>query len=290
MSECDIYLEFETPERRGANAVSLRLPVMPEQLSFSRMGDNVSSSTLKIGEVNILRKPKLVTFQIESFFPRTAQRSFIRGRESFYTPDFYLTMLTWLQDTKTPAKAVFVGLDIEAMFVSVESFTFNYAFADDDVAYSLALKEFKPYSPNMLHIMTINPLFSGDKVTAYNAVGVARQKTGFCIGDKVIVNGSYFRTPDGEAAFLKVPIDFMCKSYAAAATDIFDTIKNAPSSLVEQEAVIIGIRRNGPQLIKGSLPGDLQTKTESNVRFPYQIAVNKRALGWVSETSIRHAT
>lgn len=290
MSECDIYLEFETPEHQGDDAVSLRLPVLPEQLAFTRAGDNVSTSTVKHGEVNVLRKPKLITFQIDSFFPRTGERNYVRGREAFYSPNYYLTMIAWLQNTKAPAKAVFVGFDMEAMYVTVENFTFTYAFADDDVTYSLSLKEYRPYGANSRRLVALKPLFSGDKATAYNAVREARPKTEFSIGDRVIVNGNYYRDPMGGAAFLPLPIDLMCQNYATAVAKGIDAIKNAPSQLLEQEAVIIGIRRNGPQLIKGSLPGSVQTKTTIDTSFPYQIAVNQKALGWVAKRSMRHTT
>ena len=91
MSECDIYLEFETPEHQGDDAVSLRLPVLPEQLAFTRAGDNVSTSTVKHGEVNVLRKPKLITFQIDSFFPRTGER---RQRRRDKGDDFFHKLIS----------------------------------------------------------------------------------------------------------------------------------------------------------------------------------------------------
>lgn len=294
MSGCDIYLEFKTPE----HDVSLRLPVLPEQISFNRPGDNVSSSTVKHGEVNVLRKPKLITFQIDSFFPRRGSRNYIRGLDKFYSPDYYMTLLTWLQDTKTPAKAVFtrsdpdrfvVGFDMEAMYVSVENFTYSYIFADDDVNYSLSLKEYRPYGASSRRLSVIKPLFSGDMATAYNAVREGRVKTSFSIGDRVIVNGLYYRDSMGGLAFIPTPIDFMCQNYTSAISKTIESFKSAPSELVEQEATIIGIKRNGPQLIKSSMPGGLQNKTEFEVLFPYQIAVNKKALGWVAESSLRHA-
>lgn len=291
MSEYDIYLTFNTPERQGDNynGVSLRLPVLPEQLQFVRSGDNISSSTVKHGEVNVLRKPKLITFQIDSFFPRSGERGYVRGREAFYSPDYYMTMLTWLQDNKTPAKAVFSGFDIEAMYVSVENFTFSYGYADEDISYSLSLKEYRPYGANSRRLVALKPLFSGDNVTAYNAVREARPKTSFSIGDRVIVNGLYYRDAYGGTAFLPTPIDFMCQNYKTAVSKGIASVRNAPAQLLEQEAVIIGIKRNGRQLIKSSLPGSVQNKTELDVLFPYQIAVDQKALGWVAKTSLRHA-
>lgn len=291
MSEYDIYLTFNTPERENSDyeGVSLRLPVLPEQLQFVRGGDNVSSSTVKHGEVNVLRRPKLTTFQIDSFFPRTGERGYVRGREEFYSPDYYMTMLTWLQDNKTPAKAVFSGFDIEAMYVSVESFTFSYNHADDDITYSLSLKEYRPYGANSRRLVALKPLFSGSNATAYSAVRPARPKTSFSIGDRVIVNGLYFRDAYGGVAFLPTPMDFMCQNYKIAVVKGVASIRNAPAQLLEQEAVIIGIKRNGKQLIKSSLPGGVQNKTELGVLFPYQIAVDQKAVGWVAKSSLRHA-
>lgn len=293
MSEYDIYLTFDTPNRQGEDydGVSLRLPVLPEQLQFVRGGDNISSSTVKHGEVNVLRKPKLTTFQIDSFFPRSGERGYVRGREEFYSPDYYMTMLTWLQDNKAPAKAVFCGFDIEAMYVSVESITFSYQHADEDITYSLSLKEYRPYGANSRRLVALKPLFSGDNATAYNAVREARPKTPskFSIGDRVIVNGLYFRDAYGGVAFLPTPMDFMCQNYKTAAAKGIESIRNAPGQLLEQEAVIIGIKRNGKQLIKSSLPGGIQNKTELDAFFPYQIAVDQKALGWVAKSSLRHA-
>lgn len=291
MSEYDIYLTFDTPMRHGEdyNGASLRLPVLPEQLQFVRGGDNISSSTVKHGEVNVLRKPKLTTFQIDSFFPRKGGRVYIRGREAFYSPEYYMTMLTWLQDNKKPAKAVFCGFDIEAMYVSVENFTFSYQYADDDITYSLSLKEYRPYGSSSRRLVALKPLFSGDNATAYNAVRLARPKTSFSIGDRVIVNGQYYRDAYGGAAFLPTPMDFMCQNYKTATSKGIESIRNVPAQLLEQEAVIIGIKRNGKQLIKSSLPGGIQTKTELGVLFPYQIAVEQKAIGWVAESSLRQA-
>jgi len=294
MGEYDIYLTFDTPERKGNeyDGVSLRLPVMPEQIQFVRGGDNISTSTVKHGEVNVLRKPKLTTFQIDSFFPRKGERTYIRGREAFYSPDYYMTMLTWLQDNKTPAKAVFCGFDIEAMYVSVENFTFSYQYADDDIAYSLSLKEYRPYGANSRRLVALKPLFSGDSATAYHAVREARPKSPleFSIGDRVIVNGPYFRDAYGGMAFLPTPMDFMCQNYKTAISKGIESIRNAPAQMLEQEAVIIGIKRNGRMFIKSSLPGGVQSKTELDVMFPYHIAVDQKALGWVAVSSLRHAT
>ena len=283
-TQVDLFLEFQTE----SHDVSLRIPVLPSALEFERSSDNASSSTIRLGEVNVLRRPKLISFTIDSFFPKNNASHFVRGRDEFYTPDYYATLLTYLQDSRVPAKAVFAGLEIESFYVSVESFKFRSEFGDADMGYQLSLKEYRHYGASANKLVTTKPIFSGDHAQAVSGVGPARPKTEFSIGDRVVVNGTHYRDPYGGVAFLPTPIDFMCQNYQTALAKGIQSLRNAPAALYEQAAVIIGIKCNGNQLIKSSLPGQLETKTELEVFFPYRIAVNERALGWVEKSSLRH--
>lgn len=283
MAEMDIYLEFKTDE----NDVLLRFPVLPQQLQFVRAGSNVSSSTVKRGEVNILRKPKLMTFQIDSFFPRDASRSYIRGREKAYSPEYYETMLTWLQDNKKPAKAVFVGFDIESMYVSIESLTFQHDAGDNDLTYSLQLKEYRFYGEQAREIVTVEPLFSGTKAKLLQMTTTTRPKTDFCIGDRVIVDGAVFGDSFGAVALIPTPLDFMCVPFENAPRSDLNAIRNALPEMVSQEAVIVGYQPNGRQVSINVL-GQLETGTVFDAIAPYQIAIDGKAAGWVSKSALRH--
>lgn len=271
LTDRDIYFEID-----GALH---RLPVLPETLSFQVQAGTVLSETVKLGEISILRDRKLIAFSIPSFFPRYADRGYIRTRDDFKEPEHYIELFMQALSSKKPLNFIVTGLPIKPFYVSIDNFEHAYPAQDEDVSYILTLREYKHYGKSGKELDKQEPLFDGDETKAYEAVKSMRPKSGYAIGDRVIVNGAYYQNPWGGAPLARLPLQFMTsapKSLVANAAALLKSAKH--STLSQSECIIVGL--------------ELSINTALPSLFRYQIAdaATRRALGWVAEASLAHKT
>lgn len=186
----------------------LPLPVNPQSIEVRTAGTNKTMEIVKLGEINILRDVKLAELTIESFFPATADGPWVLTKTVFVKPQVYKALFEELRKNKKPCRLVVseIGINME---VSVESFQWSMEAGDPDMHYKLQLKEYKPHA-----IKTVAPkkndlantLNMAKKVlsvvTGISSGGnTARQKTGFAIGDTVIVDGRYWYDSYGASPY-----------------------------------------------------------------------------------------
>lgn len=278
-SDVDIWLDLGQDEQ-------FKLPVLPAELAFATASGNESTETIRLGEITLLRQRKLREFSISSFLPKSPYASWIRTRDEFRKPEFYLGRFQRLMESKKPTRFIVTGLGMKAFYVSLERFEFRYVAQDDDVHYTLDLKEYRHFAARGRELTVVDPLFADSDDVAMEIQEVDRPKTSFSIGDKVIVNGPAFRDAWGGMAFLQTPTNFLTYSPASLAWDIFDALRNWPSALVARRCTIINIETDVNRTMRG-----IDLGAGLTVIAPYQVAddADRLALGWVAEEVMMHA-
>jgi hypothetical protein len=281
MSSADVDIWFDLG-REG----QFKLPVLPADLVFFTPSGNESTETIRLGEITLLRQRRLREFSISSFLPRSPAPSWVRTKDKFFKPEFYLGRFQGLMENKKPTRFIVTGLGMKAFYVSVESFEFRYVAQDDDVHYTLSLKEYRHFAARGREVTVVDPLFSDSDSVGMEVQEVDRPKSGFAVGDKVIVSGPCFRDAWGGMAFVQTPTNFLTYSPMSLAWDIFDALRNAPTPLMLRRCTIINLESDANRLMMGFDLGAGLT-----VIAPYQIAddADRLALGWVMESSMVHA-
>ncbi|MCK9453281.1 MAG: hypothetical protein M0Q90_16410 [Bacteroidales bacterium] len=268
----DIYFEIDSQMHK--------LPVLPQDITLQLQSGTVISETVKLGEISILRDRKLKTFSIASFFPRFGDRSFIRTLNDFKEPEHYIDLFTKVLESKSPMNFVLTGFKAKPFYVSIDAFEYAYTAQDEDINYTLTLREYRHYGKEGKQLDKQEPLFEGDETKAYESLTSTRPKNGFAIGDRVVVNGKYFRDPWGAAPFARLPINLMTSSPKGQIGNVRDILKGARNNaLSNSECVIVSIEL------------DINSNISHNFAlYKYQIAdaATKRALGWVKAESMRH--
>jgi hypothetical protein len=170
----------------------IQLPVNPSEIKITTQGHNVVQEIIKLGEINLLRDRKLKTLTISSFFPRTADAPYVLTKGKFEGPDFYKAFFEKIMHDKKPARLVISDLGVNFL-VSIESFEWDVKAMDDDVHYSIRVMEYREYSAKTVVMKNAN--------AATTSSSSSRAKTGFAIGDTVLVNGKYWYTSYGDSPF-----------------------------------------------------------------------------------------
>lgn len=182
------------------NREIMQLPVVPDKLVLESPGNNKTVEVIGIGEINLLRTRKLATLEINSFFPINATLPFIQTSSNFRTPDEYMTFFSAIRNQKKPCRLIVTGINFLSMLVSIEKASFSVEGGDDDVSYTLSLKEYREFTSRQV---VLNPAVQLDNPAevAVTISSVQRDKTGFAIEDLVTVNGNYFYTSYGESPY-----------------------------------------------------------------------------------------
>lgn len=174
------------------NNTVVQLPVNPEELTISLSGNNKTEEIVKLGEINILRDPKLHSCSIKCFLPVSSNAPYVLTAGKFESPQFYIDFFNKIIRDKKPCRFIVSGTFIN-MFVSIEDFEYNIKAGDEDTHYTLKLKEYRTFSAKVVTIQ--------QATTTAVTSATTRTKTGFAIGDTVIVNGKYWYDSYGASPF-----------------------------------------------------------------------------------------
>lgn len=116
------------------------LPIAPEEIEITVPGNNEAVDVIGVGEVKVIRKPGLATFEIESFIPEDEDGE-----------DFIEEIQDW-QDSGKPGEFTASELGIN-MDVCVEDFVYSRKAGEEDrVYYTLSLSEYRPYGAKIIVI------------------------------------------------------------------------------------------------------------------------------------------
>ena len=128
------------------NGKELTIPINPESITFSKSASNEDIEIIGLGKATRKGDPGLTSLTIKSFFP-SKNSYYYTGVKPKTCVDFINEI--WKADNKNNnvAKIVTIGLPINInMFFVIESFSPEIkAGEEDDIYYSLEIKEYKPY-------------------------------------------------------------------------------------------------------------------------------------------------
>lgn len=281
MNNIDITLEFD-----GEKYV---LPILPAQLQIQSASGNEGAETIALGEVTILRMRKLRTLVIESFFPSNPNYPFCRTRENFRKPQEYLQAIERAQTELIPARLTITNCGLSAFWVSVEDFKFVRA-QDENVNYSLSLKEYRPYGQRAKTMEQNSALFEENAESVLTeSFGQVREPSGFAVGDRVIVSGIYYSSPDGAAALLDAPTDFMQEPYSATVAAAMKSIKELGNigTLNGQRCIIIDRDMAKVTHYDAPIIGDIDITVTAPYSYYIADLESRESIGWVAESQMR---
>ena len=176
----------------------VQLPVNPEEIMITSSGNNKTEEIVKLGEINLLRQKKLEALVIESFLPTDKDAPYVLTKGKFEKPQFYIDFFEKIRAEKKPFRFLISGTKIN-MLASIEDLEYGMKAADDDIHYSISLKEYRPFSSKVVKIKLPTNKAEPAKVTP--PPKQERPKTGFSIGDTVIANGKYWYSSYGDKPF-----------------------------------------------------------------------------------------
>lgn len=173
----------------------VQLPVNPEEIMINSSGNNKTEEIIKLGEINLLRQKKLEALVIESFLPNDADAPYVLTKGKFEKPQYYIDFFENIRKEKKPFRFIISDTKIN-MLAAIEDLEYGLKAGDDDIHYSLNIKEYQPFSSKVVKITLPATKAEPAKVTPPPAT--ERPKTGFAIGDTVIVDGKYWYTSYGD--------------------------------------------------------------------------------------------
>lgn len=177
------------------NGTVLRVPVNPEVISVSAEGKNETLEVVNFGEVNMLKNAGLRQISFESFFPSHADHPAVMTKGQFLQPKEYLDFFSRVRNDRQPLYFILTGDAFEnQIHMSIENFEWSQEAMDDDVLYSIELKEFKPVVVKTTEI----PLSAVREVPPMSTSSSSGRSSGsVVIGSTVIVNGTLHKDSYG---------------------------------------------------------------------------------------------
>lgn len=140
MSDYGIWLSFNNQQE------GFQIPVNPPSIEMREAGNSKTYDISALGEINVIKNPKLTEFRFESFFP--AQRyPFVVG-DHLFEPMFYVELIKKWMATNRPIRFVFTGASFDINEpVSIESFDWKeVAGTSGDIEFTLVLKKYVFYA------------------------------------------------------------------------------------------------------------------------------------------------
>ena len=277
----DIILEFDDKK--------YTIPVLPGEVTISSPTGNESAETIALGEITILKKRKLKTLSIESFLPARSGLPFCRTNDEFKKPKFYIDGFLKAQEQQIPVRLSITGCGIPSFWCSIEDFSYTRS-QTSDINYSLGLREYRPYGQKAKQMEKVDPLFDWEESedTVAESFGQVRQPTSFAIGDRVVVTGQYFSSPDGGIVPASAPVNFMMDPFTESAAILWASRKDIVSvePLNQRRCIICDVERERVKYY--DLPAVADQPIPTILDYPYMVAdlETRKAIGWVSEAQM----
>ena len=123
----------------------IAFPVNPEEITLCRDGNNETTEIVSLGEINMLKRPKLATLEFDSFFPASKDASYILTKGDFRGPNFYIDFIEAIRKARKPCRFIVSDTKIN-LLCGVETFEYGvHAGPKGEIYYKLGLKEYQPY-------------------------------------------------------------------------------------------------------------------------------------------------
>ena len=184
----------------------VQLPVNPEKLEIATSSDNKTAKVVKLGSINMIRGVGLSTLTIDCFFPINSNPPYVLTKGAFKPPQFYLDFFNRIREDMKPVRLIVTDTEVN-MLMSVDSFEVKRFAGDEDLHYSIKLKEFVNYSARKV---TITKPTNKPKPQATSST-TSRPKSNFAVGDMVYVTGKWWYDSTGRAPYGNAPSGFVGK-------------------------------------------------------------------------------
>lgn len=148
MAEYGIWLSWNNQQE------GFQIPINPGSIEMSDGSNSTTYDVVGLGEINVIKNPKLTTFSFESIFPARAY-PFITA-SVVLQPYEYVDMIKRWMETKRPIRFVFTGASFDINeAVSIENFDWKeVAGSNGDIEYTLNLKKYVFYSAQRVNVAT----------------------------------------------------------------------------------------------------------------------------------------
>lgn len=145
-------------------AEGFQLPIMPGSLEISESASGKTYDIVALGEINVIKNPKLSEYEFSSLFP--AQRYPFVTVQTLLQPIEYVNLILKWMESRQPIRFIFTSdrFDINTL-ASIESFDWKeVAGGAGDIDYDITLKRYVPYAAQKIEISSQTP--SATVVTA----------------------------------------------------------------------------------------------------------------------------
>lgn len=122
----------------------IQFPVNPEELELNKSGNNETTEVVKLGEISIPKDIKLATIEFESFLPQNNVGSYIKTKNKFKGPQFYIDFIDKVRNAKKPVRFIVSDTNIN-MLALIDDFKYGYKAGDEDVYFTIGLTEYREY-------------------------------------------------------------------------------------------------------------------------------------------------
>jgi len=131
-----------------------QLPINPGSIEMGDGSNNTTHDIVGLGEINVIKYPKLTTFSFSSIFP--AQSYPFISASTVLEPMEYVNMIKEWRGAKRPVRFVFTGASFDINeAVSIESFDWKeVAGSIGDIEFTLSLKKYVFYSAQRVNVAT----------------------------------------------------------------------------------------------------------------------------------------
>ncbi|BDU83496.1 hypothetical protein [Clostridium perfringens] len=171
----------------------IQFPVNPEELKVKTEGNNETTEVIKLGEVNIARDKKLSTLEFESFLPEKNIYPFIRTKNQFEGPKYYIDFIEKVRNEKKPIRFLVSDTNINFMAL-IEEFEYGYKHGSNDVEFKVSIKEFREVRVKEVKISN----YASNRPNRETSTNRGNSSGNVTPGCTVIVNGRLHRDSWGK--------------------------------------------------------------------------------------------
>lgn len=116
----------------------ITMPVNPEEVAIERPSNNDNAEVIGVGEINIIKKPKLMSITLESFWPKEEN------------PRKYINFFNKIYEERQPCRIILKEMGIN-MMISIDNFEHSERAGEEgDVYYTLDFQQWRDYSPRKI--------------------------------------------------------------------------------------------------------------------------------------------
>lgn len=177
----------------------LQIPVNPEEIEDSIENNDKTYTVLGVGQIAVLKKPKLREISWKSFFPAVKDDPWVTNKAR--SPETYVEALQEAMEEQDTGRLIISrsGLFDTNLRCSVAEFTITDKGGEPgDIYYEVKFREYRDYSPQTVSLITTpaeSPANPFEGVTVVEAIADAERPVEtpvVRVGATAIANGNYY--------------------------------------------------------------------------------------------------